>query len=593
MDAKYEVTVHGLAIIAALESLESGGTNRLLIEMPPQHGKTLHASQLFPSWYLGRHPGDRVITASYSLERAQANSYEVRALICDEKYPFPGVQLSADSTAVDHWRLTTGAEFLATGVGGSMTGFGAELMVIDDALKDRADADSPTRREQVWKWYTDVARTRLHKESRQLVMMCMAGDTPVRMGDGTERRLDAIRVGDIVATYDRGFESSSCVLGWKDQGLDAVYEMRMASGSCVRANARHPFLVDRGGCLGWVKLRSLRLGDRVVASRRSVEGRRVIASGDVRPNTRSAFGVDEVVSIVSAGSEHVYDVQIERTENFIANGLVSHNTRWHDDDLVGRILNSPGADKWSVLRVPALAEENDPLGRAPGEALWPARYDVEYLTEQRDVLGSRSFESLYQQKPVPDGGVIFRADWFKAEYAELPSGLFRCMVVDSAWKTGSSNDYSVIAHWATDFVNYYVVDIVRGRWEYPDLRQRVVAEYWKHGAKAIFVEDTAAGIGLIQELRSGTGLPIVSVKAGNDRKEAKAERVTPFFEAGKVFLPKDAPWKACWLDEHLRFPGVPHDDQVDTTQIALRKLSERAAARSRPDYSHYRGFMAR
>lgn len=438
VNPEYKRTKHGLAIIGHLEALERGEIQNLIIAMPPRHGKSLHAGQLFPSWFLGRNPTHQVISASYNAELAEENSVAVREYINGDKYPFPDIKMSEDSTAKGRWKLSAGGGYLATGVGGSATGFGASLFSIDDPFKDRETADSPRERDRVWKWYTDVARTRAQQKRLRLVMA----------------------------------------------------------------------------------------------------------------------------------------------------------TRWHDDDLTGRILNSPGSEKWRVLSLPALAEEDDPLGRAPGGALWPEFMDEAMLLEEKASRDARSFESLYQQKPVPDGGVIFKADWFKHEYTELPQRMFTCIVVDSAWKTGAANDYSVIATWATDFVNYYLVDVVRGRWEYPQLRQEVVSQYWAKKAQAVFVEDTAAGIGLIQELKSGTGLPIVAVKCGSDRKEAKAERVTPFLEAGKVFIPKDAAWKAMWLDEHLRFPGAPHDDMVDTTQIALRKLAERVTAQ-RPDYSRYQGWMAR
>src|SRR5207248_5365555 len=119
-------------------------------------------------------------------------------------------------------------------------------------------------------------------------------------------------------------------------------------------------------------------------------------------------GSDEVLEITEAGVEDVYDLQVERTENFIANGLVSHNTRWHADDLAGRLLTlQPGV--WTHIRVPTVAEDADPLGRAPGELLWPERYDAAAVAEQRATLTEHGVAARHQQRPAAaEGGLLQR-----------------------------------------------------------------------------------------------------------------------------------------------------------------------------------------
>ena len=102
--------------------------------------------------------------------------------------------------------------------------------------------------------------------------------------------------------------------------------------------------------------------------------------------------------------------------------IILCQTRWHDDDLAGRILNSDDAKRWTVLSLPAIAEENDALSREPGEALWPERFPVEELPSvQRGEISSSSFASLYQQNPVPAGGLTFQRPWFEHRYDELPT----------------------------------------------------------------------------------------------------------------------------------------------------------------------------
>src|SRR6185312_7122864 len=98
-----------------------------------------------------------------------------------------------------------------------------------------------------------------------------------------------------------------------------------------------------------------------------------------RPLDTFEITTDEIVSITPFGYEEVFDLQIDRTENFIANGLVSHNTRWHEDDLAGRLLAQQGAggEQWKVLSLPAVAKEDDALGRKPGDPLWPEYFQAE------------------------------------------------------------------------------------------------------------------------------------------------------------------------------------------------------------------------
>jgi hypothetical protein len=140
------------------------------------------------------------------------------------------------------------------------------------------------------------------------------------------------------------------------------------------------------------------------------------------PLTTWSVTPDRVVSVTPAGREEVFDLQVERTENFIANGLVSHNTRWHEDDLVGRLL-SPDFEgdprSWQEIRLPAIAVEEDALGREPGEPLLspllnetPTDATARWL-DVRTSVGSYVFSAMYQQSPAPAKGAIFDSNWWK------------------------------------------------------------------------------------------------------------------------------------------------------------------------------------
>jgi predicted phage terminase large subunit-like protein len=256
--------------------------------------------------------------------------------------------------------------------------------------------------------------------------------------------------------------------------------------------------------------------------------------------------------------------------------IILAGTRWHDDDLTGRILNSDDAKNWTVLNLPALSRgpEVDPLGRPEGAALWPAFKDEADLAALRTVLGPQKFSALYMGSPIPDGGTYFQASWFEHEYDELPRGLSKFFTMDTALKTGVSNDYSVLLVAATDGRNVYIVDVIRRKLEYPRLRSLVVGEFERHFPSRVYIVSSDNGINLLADLRSTTRMPLIAMPPGRDSKEARVEAITGYWEAGRVLLPRNAVWKADFIAEHLRFPAVPHDDQVDAAELAVRQLRD-------------------
>lgn len=160
-------------IAKALQRIERREITRLIIEAPPRHGKSQLTTINFPAWYLGRHPDQEIITASYSADLAHTFGSQCRDLINDEIYKriFPSVQLKENSKAKDHWLTTQGGGYRSVGVGGSTTGFGANLFIIDDPLKNAEEADSEVIREKIWSWYASVARVRLEKNAAIVAMM--------------------------------------------------------------------------------------------------------------------------------------------------------------------------------------------------------------------------------------------------------------------------------------------------------------------------------------------------------------------------------------------------------------------------------------
>lgn len=160
--ANWQTVAHHRKICAALEAVERGEIKRLLIEAPPRHSKSELASRRFPAWWIGRNPEHQIISASYNDEIGTDIGRDVRNIAKDRLYNnvFPGVTLAEDSKAAGRWHTNRGGSYLATGVGGTMTGYGAHLMIIDDPIKNREEADSERTREKVWAWFTSTVYTR-------------------------------------------------------------------------------------------------------------------------------------------------------------------------------------------------------------------------------------------------------------------------------------------------------------------------------------------------------------------------------------------------------------------------------------------------
>ena len=169
---EYQLGNHHRQIADALERIERGDIKRLMITMPPRHGKSMLASEYFPAWYLGRNPDHYVIGASYSQDLADDFGRKVRNQMQGPDFAniFPGVTLAADSTSSKRFNTNKAGSYFAVGVGGPVTGRGAHLLLIDDPIKNREDADSEISRKRVKEWYTSTAYTRLMPGGRIVVI---------------------------------------------------------------------------------------------------------------------------------------------------------------------------------------------------------------------------------------------------------------------------------------------------------------------------------------------------------------------------------------------------------------------------------------
>ena len=258
-------------------------------------------------------------------------------------------------------------------------------------------------------------------------------------------------------------------------------------------------------------------------------------------------------------------------------GIIVINTRWHCDDLSGKLLDAEArgqGDTWQVLNFPAIAEHDEKY-RKTGEALHPERYDLQSLEQIKTAIGSRDWQALYQQHPVPDGGAMYRSEWVKRwSAATLPQAFDKIIQSwDMAFKGTDSSDFVVGQVWGKAGANFYLLDQIRGRWDFVQTLEMVKLLTKRHPkAWTKIVEEKANGAAVMSQLRSTVGgfVPIVP----KESKEARAFSVTPLWESGNVYLP---PHEVEWVDrdflpELMVFPSGAHDDQVDAHDQALNYL---------------------
>ena len=263
---------HHKVMAKKFQEITEGKTKRLIINMPPRHTKSEFASYLLPSWFLGKFPNKKIIQCSNTAELATGFGRKVRNLVGSEQYAkvFPNVSLRQDSKAAGRWSTNHNGEYFAIGVGGTVTGKGADLLIIDDPHSEqeaRLAASSPEIFDSVYEWYTSGPRQRLQPGGSIVIVMCMTGDTLVLMADGTEKYLKDIQAGDLVATFDNGKLLASKVNNWQSSGVDSIYKIQTQSGKILRANEKHPFLVMNEGVLEWTRVNQLQKGDLLVSTK--------------------------------------------------------------------------------------------------------------------------------------------------------------------------------------------------------------------------------------------------------------------------------------------------------------------------------------
>lgn len=267
-------------------------------------------------------------------------------------------------------------------------------------------------------------------------------------------------------------------------------------------------------------------------------------------------------------------------------GVIVMCTRWHLDDIIGRLLDQQkiGGDTWEVINYPAIAEENEPNRRA-GEALHPERYSLEALLKIKAAIGTNDWNALYQQHPVPTTGAIFKSEWFQY-WSELPTHFdATCMSWDMTFKGTDASDFVVGQVWGRKNGAYFLIDQFRGQWSFVESIRQVTLAAQKY-PKVIkkLIEDKANGSAIIDSLKDAVSgiVPITP----HESKEARASAITPLFEAKNVYFPPPErfPWvKDALIPELLNFPAGAHDDMVDSLSMALSNLHQTGVWKFTPE----------
>ena len=436
----------------ALTTLLDTPDGRLIITMPPQEGNSTRGSRDLPIWALLRNPDLRIVSASYAQGLANRNGRAVRNAIL--AHPELGLRIAADNGAASEWTIAGHqGGVLSVGRGAGVTGRPSDLLIVDDPLKDRAEADSEVIRDTCWDWWTDALSARLAPGAPVLVIL----------------------------------------------------------------------------------------------------------------------------------------------------------TRWHEDDLAGRLLTQDRGYPWKVLNIPAQCEDEatDPLGRQVGEFMQSARgRTLEQWENRKATAGARTWAALYQGRPTAAEGGLIKRDWLARRYSyplwedrdghNWLIGFDDVLIsADLTFKGTEHSDYVAIGVWARRGADVYLLDQVRARLDFMSALRAFeqLVRLWPQATLKL-VEDKANGPALMSML--GRRIPGIVPYEPRGSKQARANAWAPFAEAGNVWLPslELAPWVDEYVEELAAFPNGAHDDQVDQTSMALDRLLVRPLADStvydEDDYDDYR-----
>lgn len=295
----------------------------------------------------------------------------------------------------------------------------------------------------------------------------------------------------------------------------------------------------------------------------------------------------EVASIRPCGREEVFDIQVERTENFIANGLISHNTRWHEEDLAGAILPEGWAGEsgmiecrdgelWEVICIPAKATRaDDPLGRLPGEYIWPEWFGEDHWKPFERL--PRTWSALYQQVPSPETGDYFKREWLLPVNVIPPLAQMQVYGASDYAVTADGGDYTCHVVLGVDHMGRaYLLDLWRAQASsnvWVDAFCALVRK-WKPIGWAEETGQIKSGVGpfLVKRMLETQSYTVREQFPTRGDKAVRAQSIRGRMAMQGLYVPRDAPWLADFITELMSFPVGVHDDQVDALGLVGQLL---------------------
>ena len=255
-------------------------------------------------------------------------------------------------------------------------------------------------------------------------------------------------------------------------------------------------------------------------------------------------------------------------------------TRWSKLDLTGQIVNQmvkqEGVDEWEVVEFPAIIEDKN----GNEKSLWPEFWPLEELKAKKAALDVRYWNAQYLQNPVSEEGALIKREWWNIWEKETPPSCeFTIMALDAAQETSNRSDYNALTTWGVFFneetnnYNIILLNSIKERMEFPDLKELVLREYKEWEPDAFIVEKKSNGAALYQEMRR-MGLPIGEFTPGKGQdKISRVNAVSDLFRSGIVWAP-DRRWAKEVIEECNDFPSGAHDDLVDSTTLALSRFRQ-------------------
>ncbi|MDQ5985878.1 MAG: hypothetical protein CSYNP_01595 [Syntrophus sp. SKADARSKE-3] len=263
--------------------------------------------------------------------------------------------------------------------------------------------------------------------------------------------------------------------------------------------------------------------------------------------------------------------------------IIILHTRWGENDLIGYIMREKTNENWIHIRIPAIAEENDMMGRPVGQALCPERYDIRKLNNIKKAVGARVWAGLYQQRPAAAEGNIWKREYIRYWKGGIPPIVnFVLQSWDTGYKKTGESAYSVCQTWGVGPLGAILLWQWREMVEFPELQRQVVTQYNKFKPNAILIEDRASGQSLIQHFQRSSNYPIIPIQADNSTggKVIRAIAASPMFESGRVWVPEesvDFPWVGEMVNNWATFPNGVYADETDAASQSLSYIASMAA----------------